>query len=517
MLKIHDVYAAALEVPLAADDGSGPTTYGKAHLRYEVRQLSDVRNLTFVRAYVVTSRVRVVLPNPNAFAVGVDHARSYTDYPALFSCGMSLSGAPAASASLIRYEPRTVNTSVGQAASQNQGSNAGTSLERTVGSSVSQTNSFGLNLSGGFFGEDPTGSVGGDVSHSSTHDSFSSTTSGTSAGTTTDSGTSATMSIKDWAAYSSTDISGVMPTWVWGQEYPWDVIQFRYTTDDGSDDVVLPYTVQVRLVDLKDEPHLAYPPSHLALFGVDVTMLATWRVELPAEIDAQYVTVQHTFTYARGSHGLGPAAGSGVHRSAGAGDGDYHVTLSPVPGDFTLPTTTLDLTTLGLDPIPDGRAGNGAAIGFLEPNKFLVVPQDGKPFKILADGNALQVTGAGFDGPMSTTFDHGDVTFTLTFKIVDQTLDHVLFLKHWNLGPVGCRLSLVFNGNTAGAVVRHVDSQEGQGGDDNLDAISLRSSDYTSIDYHDYLVLGLNTVVVTVTPDGAGAGYVLRAVAIGEE
>jgi hypothetical protein len=274
MLKIHDVYASALEVPLLADDGSGPTTYGKAHLRYEVRQLSDVRNLRFVRAYVVTSRVRVVLPNPNPFPVGTEQAKSYANYPALFSCGMSLSGPPAASASLVRYEPRTVNTSVGQAASQNQGSNANTSSERTVGSSVSQTNSFGLNLSGGFFGEDATGSLGGDFSHSRTRESFSSNTSGTSAGTTDDSGTSATMSIKDWAAYSYTDIGGVMPTWVWGQEYPWDVIQFRYTTDDDSDDVVVPYTVQVRLVDLADDDvHLAFPPSHLALFGVDVTMI----------------------------------------------------------------------------------------------------------------------------------------------------------------------------------------------------------------------------------------------------
>ena len=520
MLKIHDVYASALEVPLQADDGSGPTTYGRAHLRYEVRQLSDVRNLTFVRAYVVTSRVRVVLPNPNTFAVTANDARAFADYPALFRWGMSVSGPSAASASLVRYAPRTVNTSVGQAASQNQGSNAGTSSERTVGSSVSQTNSFGLNLSGGFFGEDPTGSLGGDFTYSKTRESFSSNTSGSSAGTTEDAGTSATMSIKDWAAYSFTDTTGVMPTWVWGQEYPWDVIQFRYTASPGSDDVAVPYTVQVRLVDLEDDTHLAFPPSHLALFGVDVTMLATWRVDLPTGIDEQNVTVEHSFAYARGSHGLGPGpsrSGGVVQGATDVGGSDFHVKLSPVTGDFTVPATTLELTTLGLDPIQDGRADNGAAIGFLEPSKFLAVPRDGKPFKILSDGNVLQVAGTGFDEPMSTRFSNGDVTLSIAFKIVDQSFDYVMFFKHWNLGAVGCQLSLVFNGNTASPVIRHVDSQEGQGGDDNLDAISLRSSDYTSIDYHDYLVLGLNTVEVTVTPDGAGAGYVLRALAIGED
>jgi hypothetical protein len=107
------------------------------------------------------------------------------------------------------------------------------------------------------------------------------------------------------------------------------------------------------------------------------------------------------------------------------------------------------------------------------------------------------------------------VVVSLDFKIIDTTVPYALFLKHWNTTSTGCALTIVINGITT--ITRHVDAMEGEGGDANLTVVSLRNLSYASINYHDYLQLGHNHIDITIVADDPGAGYVLRAVAIGEE
>jgi hypothetical protein len=59
--------------------------------------------------------------------------------------------------------------------------------------------------------------------------------------------------------------------------------------------------------------------------------------------------------------------------------------------------------------------------------------------------------------------------------------------------------------------------KEGEDAGENLSSMVMRSGSYLTIDYHDYLVPGLNAVEITITPDegAASAGYCLRALAIG--
>jgi hypothetical protein len=497
MIKESDLYTCTLQSPLTVND----VAYGTAYTRYEVRQVTDIRNLTEVKAYRIACTQRLVIPNPNSFSLTPSNSTSFDNYPALLSAQFELVGQTSSNVRLLNYSPRTINTTITASANQSEGQNQSYSRQHTTGSSTSQTNTFGYSASIGFFGEDPTGSFGMDQSNSTTTEQSTSNTTGIDRGRSSERGDSDSMSVKDWASYVYLDAGNTTPTWVWGQEYPWDVIQYRYCPTDNN--VELPAFIVARLFDQPDNPTLVFPPSQLSLFGIDFTMKAVWQVDLPSTIGEQTISIAHTVYYLSGSHGIS--------------NGQPSVTLDPAPMQTTVSSPTLDLTLLGLDPIRDGSAQNGAVIGFI-PSKFVVPPSSGSAFKVLSDANNLQVSGAGFDSPMLTTFANGAVSLRVQFKIVDGRYAYTLFMKHWKTSDNGCTLSFVFNGDTANPVIRHIDWQEGEGGEDNLSSIVMRNKDYTSIDYHDYLVMGLNTVDITITPDNsAAAGYFLRALAVGED
>lgn len=502
MIIPDDIYRDSKTQALIA---SG-VTYGTLVHTYEVRQVMDVRNLTTVRAYRVTCTQRIVIPNKTAFDPEPSHVTEYAGYPALIASSMTLNAPGSKDVRLLTYSPRTLNTSVSTSHTGSDGSSKSVSRQRTSGSSTSETNTYGANASFGFFGDDLTGSFGMDYSHSETDERNKSTSRGTDHGTSHETGASESMSVKDWASYtylsSGADLSTV-PTWVWGQEYPWDVISYRDTPTTGA--VKVPEFVLDRLFDSATAPTQVFPPSQLSMFGVDLTMKAAWLVDLPAEFDQQSVTFTHGFDYATGSHGL---AGSPLAPV---------IQFSPVVGGIpSISSKSLDLTRLGLDPVAGRGGSGGAVIGFI-PGKFVVPPVDRKEFKILSEENTLEVTGVGFDSVMKTKWvDTKDpITLTIAFKVLDADYDYSLYFKHWIVGTTSWQMTFVFNGDPTTQIVRHVESQEGEGGNDNLTVVNLRNKDYTSIDYHDYLVMGLNTVEVTFTPNAVLADYELRAVAIG--
>jgi hypothetical protein len=71
-------------------------------------------------------------------------------------------------------------------------------------------------------------------------------------------------------------------------------------------------------------------------------------------------------------------------------------------------------------------------------------------------------------------------------------------------------------GNT---IIKYVDALEAEGGENNLLSISLRDQNFGSIDFYDYLQLGLNSVQVTIeaiTPN-ADCCYEIRAISIEQE
>ena len=56
---------------------------------------------------------------------------------------------------------------------------------------------------------------------------------------------------------------------------------------------------------------------------------------------------------------------------------------------------------------------------------------------------------------------------------------------------------------------------EGAGGDNNLLSINLRNAYYDTVDYHDYLVPGMNVIVIGLQAAASSADYSIRAVAVG--
>jgi hypothetical protein len=483
----------------------GTKQIGTAHTRYEVREVTDVHDLGHVRRYHITCTQRLVIPNQDEYKLTPNKLpNAFNAYPALLSSQFLLTPAWTPSdgdVRLLNYSPRTLNSTITASTNQSDGTNQSNTLQNTSGSSTSETNTFGVSASLGFFGDLPTGSDTFDMSHSETSEYSNSTTTGTDRGRSTERGDSDSMSVKDWASYAYLDSGNTTPTWVWGQEYPWDVVQYRYCPN--NDEVKLPDFVLARMFDNIKTPALVFPPSQLSLFGIDFTMKAAWRTALPSTITEQTVKIKHILNYVIGTHLIQ--------------SGKPFASLSAIP-PITLESPELKLTELGLDPIPDSGAQNGAVIGFIRSKFVTPPPNNGSAFKIISEANALQVSGSGFDSPMLTNF-NGAVKLKVEFKIVDTLYDYALFMKHWKTTDRGCMLTFVFNGNEGEPVIRHVDWKEGEGGEDNLSSIVMRNKDYTSIDYHDYLVMGLNTIDITITPDeGAGSvGYCLRALAIGEE
>jgi hypothetical protein len=99
---------------------------------------------------------------------------------------------------------------------------------------------------------------------------------------------------------------------------------------------------------------------------------------------------------------------------------------------------------------------------------------------------------------------------------VDAVEEYSLYVKHWITGSVGVILSITVNEATT--ITRYVTACEAEGGDNNLLTIALRDLDFVSIDYHDYLQLGLNKVVIDMSPIGdnyESCVYQIRAVAVG--
>lgn len=93
--------------------------------------------------------------------------------------------------------------------------------------------------------------------------------------------------------------------------------------------------------------------------------------------------------------------------------------------------------------------------------------------------------------------------------------DYNLFIKNWKTGTLGFQLSIDVNGNK---ITKYVDSREGEGGENNFLSVSLRNKDFSSIDYHNYLLLGFNTITITITPIGgtvdSGSQYHMRAISV---
>ncbi|WP_199738870.1 hypothetical protein [Corallococcus sp. CA054B] len=468
---------------------------------------------------------------------------SYENYPVLINTGLTLSPSDTGASDgldiqILEYSPQTINTKFQSSSSDtdSNGQSAGSSLSSTVGSSTSQTNSYGASVSLGTAGY----SVSANYDHSTTatnEHSFTGTDE-SSQSRNQESSSSASMSLKDWGAYAMFNPRTKEMSWTFGQEYPWDAIECRTTdglTYNNQTRITIPKAMSARLWD----GIALYPPSHLSMYGVNFIMRALWLVTI-TDPTLDEITVSHVINYFSGSHNY-PSWG---------GYPGLDVFMDPLPtvlqGDTPL-SATVDLPLLALDPV--GLQGKGAVIGFI-PNKFTVSPAavgsqtPPSAFKIAATSNNLLIkdttaypaapasgdAGFGFtagETALTAAFTEKDTSLSMTlyFKVTDTVSDYTLFMKHWTTRPAegtskstGVVLTFIVNGDKANPITKYLDALEAEGGENNLTRIALRNLDFSTIDYHDYLQLGLNTVSITIQPidlqNAANCGYAIRALSV---
>jgi len=461
----------------------------------------------------------------------------YNNYPVMLKSTLALKTTAAdATSKLVDYSPQTVNS---QVQSSNNVSNATadqteTTYNSTTGSSLAQSNSYSTNV--GLQGNAFAMNVGHDKSATTSSDQNSSMGSSSGDSGSEDVSASASMSIKDWGAYASIDPSANSPTWVFGQEYPWDTFTCRAPYLPGGktlanpnnadqDMLLVPIYMTDRLFSNCTSPDLTtLPPSQLSMYGYDFVMKAQWVITITNGAD-DTVTVSHSLSGATASHAYDTNGGAeGLHVYADKSPTNYILT----EGDLDV---ELNLGTMGLAPV-----GAQNIVGFI-PSNFVTPPAPvatvgtaPKPFTIFSNANTMLIkdttqytgscpVGAGFwSDPRSLNtkvVPDNPLTFTVLFKVTDVTSDYSLHFKHWIFSPEGVQLKIVINGDEANALNKTLDAAEGEGAENNLLDLTLRNQNYASVNYCDTLVLGLNSIDVTLTANGDDpANYALRAIAI---
>jgi hypothetical protein len=489
--------------------------------------------------------------NPNT------EQNSYEDYPALISAAIKM---PVdLDFQLIDYSPQTINTKVqqsGTTGSQN-GTTSGTTTNSTVGSSMSETNTYGASVSvtaGGVYNSGVTSTSSFEHSSTVTHEQSKSNGTEKSNSLSNESSSSASMSIKDWGAYALVNPNTKNPSWIFGQEFPWDAIECRKTTNDDNANnknqvkMVIPSAMSTRLYD----GVCLYPPSHLSSYGINFVMKTNSLVTITNGA-ADEISIQNAINYYSASHYLKNISTDPktevnaavvymdkIATSLDVVDSDYDKDVYEASDDRSF--TTINLALMALDTI--GLSSRAAIIGFI-PSKFIVMPvpatttTNAIPFKIISSANDLMIqdttnynsgtAGSGFTAsetcleadlnypysgeqvPRTTTLE-----MTVYFKVIDSVSDYTLFMKHWKKSSTGVKLTLEINNDSGNPIVKYVDALEAEGGENNLLSIALRNQDFASVDYHDYLQLGLNAIKITIQPNGSSADcvYQIRAISV---
>jgi hypothetical protein len=343
---------------------------GNVYFHYEISLYEDVQsngpdsvNQPRNQKFLVSCTQRINIFNPSGMNLSPDEIQnSYNDYPAMLNTVIDLDGASAFV--LQDYSPKTVNTQIQTSASQgtSDGQTKSNLNSNTVGSSTSETNTFGTSVTVG----DTFAGATASYEHSSTvgHEKSNTRSTELSNSRQNELSRSASMSIKDWGAYALAHPENKTPSWTFGQEYPWNAIQCRKTTGETNSvnenqvKLVVPTSMLERLYD----GNSLYPPSELSTYGINFVTKASWLVVIN-DGASDKVTISHRFNYFTGSHILPDGAT------------EPNVYIDDLPTILTGDSndafeTDLNLYYMALSPL--ATLNNAAVVGFL-PNKFIVI------------------------------------------------------------------------------------------------------------------------------------------------
>ena len=483
-------------------------------------KLVDTRNLTCSNTYSVTVKHRVIVSGLDWDPSKNYQSSGFTDYPILLSVqsGISAVSQSGASISLKRIFPKTINASVEQSSNLSTGGSSSQSNQTSTGSNSSNVNTFGVDISAGWFVDGPVATVGLNYSHSWENGTskMTSVDNSTTSNRQTSSGNE--MSVKDWSAYStvqnfngaSAQYVGESIQWNWGQSYLWNI--FDYNQTGSGSDILMPESVVANLlyygaVNQGQVSNILLPPSDLSLNGLDFTMASEWQITFPAALTSpEQLSFEHEVSIIQASHRMTPPP---------SGAGSLVATLSAPHKNFLKPNQPLTLSEYALIPLSSNQS---AGISF-QSNLFDITPNGPESIcQIRSRGNNLLAIGRGFAAPMSASFpanyQNAGATLTIAFKVADINTQYSLVLKHWiGQGSGEILLSCVVNKNQTMLNILDV---EGQGSSNNISELDLRNFDMKSNNFHDYLVLGWNEIIITILPQNNSvfSEYVLLALSI---
>lgn len=492
------LHAAEIDFKIG-DDG-----YGRLKV-YVLKKISTV-NLSSKAVYFFRTAVKASICNNNGVNIAPGNLTSYQHYPALYSFAKSLTcmdPAETANIRLLNYAPITINSSITTSRSDSTDKTLTNSSQQSVGSSSSQTNSFGVSVLGGMMMEAPMWSIGFeyDYAYTKEHNQERSASTGNSAGQQNAFGE--TFSIKDWGIYAAVGEKEPQVTWVCAQEYPWDVLQFR--SKGAGTEIEVPKAISDRmLID-----GCVLPPSQLSQFGTDFTLTGEWSFvpeQENVDPDAELILIKLDTQYVLASHS----------RSSANGDFKLELSLSePKPAECQMTLSWWQVMCLALNGLVPGRNDASLNLEKLPARRFPA--QTGTPLTITSPTNTLLCVARGFSSGMIADVATQPGSFTLAFKVTDTVGEVSLYIKHWKLDATGLVLTMKINGQDM--PVQFVDAVQGSGGTSNRTDIALRTTDYMAEDFSDYLIVGLNVVEVTITaadstPAPAVARYCLAAVVV---
>lgn len=516
--------------------GNGNNQIGTLKVDYTIVRHDDIQTinssvtkLNTKRQFKVFCTQRIIINNSLGIETNPDKVNSYENYPAYLNSSIILEDIDnntIIEQNIIDYSPKTINTKIQSSGSKSDstGSSAGSSLNSTVGSSTSQSNSYGASVTLSESPESLGASETATYDHSSSNTQDHSTARGTNSSSSKnhDSTDSDSMSIKDWGIYSVINSLKKSPTWIMGQEYPWDIIECGKSSASSATNnpnnneqksILISKAMEQRLYD----GVFVYPPSQLSQFGLNFVMKSAWIISLDESISS-IVRINHNIFYLSASHSLNNKKVSVYIDSSSTllqqKDNNGNIYLD------------IDFSILSLDVL--GNNKKPAIIGFI-PNKFTVLPKT-SPLKIVSDSNTLLIddtTKYGASYPTTPIFSSSETSLTATissvnptlslyFKIIDSINNYKIYIKHWIANSEGVRLVFTINEDTTTQITKYVTSEEAEGGEDNLLAISLRNLDFSSIEYHDYLKLGLNSLQIEIQSIDATKTsiYNIRAISI---
>lgn len=544
MFRKHDPYAYIESRTLYLSDGSA---IGVLETEYQVSLYNDVQVLTVNSAqqseqleFILTCKHRILIQNSENALVSLTEVtdasqEAFENYPALLNLQLSFEQADSLAYDLLDYSPKTVNTAVQQSSAAGSDSSQSLQSSSTTGNSYSQSSSYGFSVTAG----DSFSGVSSNYEYTTSSTQDQSKTTGSDSSSSEQSSTTDSMSIKDWGSYCGINPLDQSPTWLFGQEMPWNAISCRFATatanPNGNSNQLKMCISDFMSANLYDG-NVLYPPTELSMYGLNFLTKAVWRmyVDKTSGPSASCITINPSLLYYTASHYLETQSDNSQAPAVYLDRAGADLYVLDDERSLVAPSTTLDLSVMGLDPI--GMHDSSAIVGFISNNFIPPAASDGSlssGFRVLATTNDLLIddtstytesSSAAFSlaqTHLSATWSSATdsaLQLTLYFKITDAVNEYELHLKHWKAAATGVKLTLVINNNPDQSITKVVDDLEGEGGSNNVLSIALRDLDFASIDYHDYLQLGLNAVAITIEPlDASSASsceYQLRALAI---